>query len=249
MEKKILKKRLKSRFAKAFPFYDQQAWVQEEMAEELTQALADLQISFKLALEIGSGTGLLTRKARRMLSIDTYLASDIVLQAAPYLKELPVFFVVGDGEDLSWIRKNPDLILSNATFQWFLKLDKALETLAQRLAPGGLLAFTTFGPGTMVEVFEAGGQSPWTFIEAEEIRSLARGLFQPLIEKAWEKRLYFDSPREILRHIRATGASGYLPPRWSLKALRAWEAKYQERTTPRGLPLTYRPLLFVWERR
>ena len=248
MKPNRLKRRLRLRFSKAFPLYEAQALIQKEMATELVHALEALKRKLDLVLEIGAGTGLFSREALRRLVIRSYLASDIVPESGDYLRGLPLFFVAADGEDLSWIRGKFDLIVSNATFQWFLNPRKAFVQMAGRLTPGGILAFTTFGPETMAEVFTA-AKRPGPILSREEIKAIKEDYFISLKERTWQKKLYFSSPREVLNHIRATGAMGHFRPLWSLKDLRKWEMAYQRLAGPRGLPLTYQPMLFVWERR
>lgn len=246
---KELKKRLRQRFERALSSYDQAALIQAEMAERLVAAIRDLGRPFRRVFEIGSGTGLLTKPAYQALKPEFYLASDLVLRCAQYLNGHPrLYFVAGDGEAPSWVKGKFDLIISNATFQWFLDPEKALKRLSRLLETKGVLAFTTFGPMTMQEVLSAAGGRSTHLLGPEKIKEIGQKLYKPLLEEVWPSFLYFQSPKEVLRHIRATGAMGFLPASWSLKALREWQRRYKEFRSPKGLRLTYQPMLFVWER-
>ncbi len=235
------RERLKRRFARSLPHYARAARVQEEMARCLLEALRGF--SCERILEIGVGAGLFTRKFRPLHPEAFYLALDLVSACAEYLRPLKVHFLVADAEDLDWLRASFDLIVSNATFQWFSRPEKALETYRRLLPPGGILAFTTFGPQTMREL---------SFHETP-LRSFAywqglRNGFRPLVERCWTRRLFFSEPLEALRHVKETGALGSLPACWSLKGLRTVFEQIRSFREPRGFPLTYEPMLFVWEK-
>jgi malonyl-CoA O-methyltransferase len=150
-EMKKLKKRLVRRFERAIPAYDEAAVVQAEMAERLLSRLKPLldekQIRTPRVLEIGAGTGLPTRQAIKILAPTFYLASDLVPACGKCLRGLPVSFVAGDGENPSWIKGPFDLIISNATFQWFLDLAGALKKVSCPPCLGGNTCFYYLRPG------------------------------------------------------------------------------------------------------
>ncbi len=238
----VEKRRLRRRFERSLPSYQQAAQVQEEMALRLAEVLRSFP-SPQRVLEIGPGVGLLTRKLRSLWPESFYLAVDLVPGCALHLAPWKVHFVVADAEDLSWLRGEFDLIVSNATFQWFREPQKALRVYHRLLRPKGLLAFTTFGPQTMWELEPK--QS--SLLPLARWRKMGQS-FSPLFEKCWERRLYFSSPAEVLKHIRQTGALGSLPACWSLKRLKNFLERYQKYREPQGFPLTYEPILLVWEK-
>ncbi len=253
--KSDLKNRLKLRFKRALPSYDQAAVVQTEMANKLVNSLLRFSCRFNRVLEIGSGTGLLTKKALKALEPKFYLASDLVEASFIYLinnlnNGKQIYFVVGDGEDPSWVKGPFDLIISNATFQWFVDFSLAIKRLHKCLRQGGILAFTTFGPLTMWEILEAvPGHKRLHLIGEQEISTLTQGLFEILYKESWISKLYFHSTQEVLKHIRVTGALGFLSARWSLIEIKAWERRYLSFKGDNGLPVTYQPLLFVLEKK
>ena len=67
--------------------------------------------------------------------------------------EAGVSWLVADGE--APIRGEYDLIIANATFQWFTRPGETLAAYYRSLAPGGVLAFSTLGPQTFQELAEA----------------------------------------------------------------------------------------------
>ncbi len=239
---------LRKRFREALGSYEKAALVQAEMAESLLSTVKALGLSPSRVLEIGAGTGLFTRKflaAGPKCSL--YLASDIVPECGPFFEALRCHFIVADGERPPFRAGSFDLVVSNATFQWFLSLGEAFKKLAELLTPGGILAFTTFGPATMAETMPP--ERPPALKPTGEILALGAPYFKPLRAKSWRKVLYFRTPKEVLEHIRKTGAQGFLNHVWSFKDYRLWARRYESFRTERGYPLTFEPILMVWRRR
>ncbi len=244
----VLKKRIGRRFERALNTYEKAAVVQAQMARRLVSCLAELRVSAGRVLEIGAGTGLFTRYFLEAFTPCFYLASDLLPACSRFFQGFPCYFVAADGEDPSWVKGPFDLIVSNATFQWFLALEQALKGYHALLVPGGHLAFTTFGPNTMKEVHWAAGKQSH-LLPAHKLRQMGQKLFKKLKEEHLSVKLYFRDPLAVLRHIRATGAMGFLPTKWSLRELKTWQERYQGLKEEKGFPLTYETLLFVWEKR
>ena len=99
-------------------------------------------------------TGLLRQAngAARLVALDL----DAALVAAARRRlgpEAGVSWLVADGE--APIRGEYDLIIANATFQWFTRPEATLAAYYRNLAPGGVLAFSTLGPQTFPELAAA----------------------------------------------------------------------------------------------
>jgi len=242
---RISREWLKRRFKRALASYEKRALVQKKMAERLAEALKELSSSFPRVLEIGAGTGFFTRAAKERFSWSFYLACDLLLECAIFLNPLGVRFVVADGEDPTWVRGSFDLIASNAVFQWFEDLGKSLSALSEWLSPGGFLAFTTFGPKTMKEVPR---EPPPGLLDLSHLRTLKPPGLKEIRAFGWQEVLWFEDPLSALRYIRETGALGGLPPCWSLKELKAWMKAYERYKLAEGYPLTFEPLLVIWQR-
>ncbi len=149
----MAKQRIAAAFSAAAPAYDAAAALQRRVADEL----ADLVCAAPLAgpaLEIGCGTGLLTRHLlHRLPDCDwtiTDLSPAMVARCAETWPGLAAFRAM-DGEAPDAVPGGWRLIASSLAFQWFEGLPAALARLADRLAPGGRLAFATLGAGTFAE--------------------------------------------------------------------------------------------------
>ncbi len=239
------KRLLCERFGKALELYEEEAKVQAEMAEALLEVLAPFDLREARVLEIGAGTGLFTRKLLASKTPALLITTDLVVNCKYHLP--PCFFVVADGEAPPFKAESFDFVLSNATFQWFLDLKQAFKSLSRLLRPGGLLGFTTFGPHTMKEFGLK--ERPPGLKGLDELKALKPPGLVEVKAFSWRRVLYFSSVKDVLLHVKKTGAMGFLPVKWSLGELKAWERRYQKTLTPQGYPLTFEPILVMWQKK
>lgn len=167
--KQIDKRIVKKRFSRHAHEYDQYADVQCDMAAAL---LDDELVLERLKrwrenkqtiqmLDIGCGTGLLTALILAQLGeahitlLD--LSKEMLDEAEQKLVEsglsIPLHKIEADAE--AWISSQTatfDMIVSNAALQWFHEPCRVLQHAAALLRPGGLLACSTFLPGTLYEL-------------------------------------------------------------------------------------------------
>src|SRR5262249_16742331 len=138
-------------FSAAAATYDDGAEVQREVAERLALRIARLPLAQRARiLEIGCGTGFLTRPLIR-LDVRGLIIGDIapamLARCEASLKDTAadttLRFVLMDGEDPQAVRGPFDLICASLAFQWFADLPAALARFAGLLVPGGHLAFAT----------------------------------------------------------------------------------------------------------
>lgn len=137
------------RFDAAAPSYEHYAGVQHAVADRLAQAIEGLCLPPRpRILEVGCGTGLLTRSlASRIAEADwtvTDLAPAMVRQVQGALQlGGSSRFLVMDGEYPAAHQAAEDrfdLICSSMALQWFTNPPLGMARLAQLLAPGGRLA-------------------------------------------------------------------------------------------------------------
>lgn len=144
-------------FGLAAKTYEQAATAQAQAADGLTRRIAALALpSSPRVLEIGCGTGLLTRRLLPIVGgqwLVTDLAPEMVATARENVgnvgKDRATYRVMdGEHPDAS----GPfDLIVSSLAAQWFADLPAALARLSALLAPGGRLMLTTLGAGSFAE--------------------------------------------------------------------------------------------------
>ena len=146
------KQRISDAFGAAARHYDDHAGPQRSAAA-LVADLAQRQkpVGVGRILEIGCGTGLLTRdiQARWPAAelVVTDLSPEMVVRAAKGGLVAGTFLTM-DGECPAFEGEWFDLILSSLAFQWFDDLEAAIARLAGLLRPGGSLIFSTMGQGS-----------------------------------------------------------------------------------------------------
>lgn len=149
--------RVAGAFDRAAPHYEARAGVQRQVARRLMQRIADLPLPpAPRVLEVGCGTGFLSRQLLRQWPGGNHLFTDLSprmvqlcwdqLHSTPGEWQLAVM----DGEEPPPLGPF-HLIASNLAFQWFESLDLGLNRLVNLLHPGGTLAFATLGRDTFHE--------------------------------------------------------------------------------------------------
>ncbi len=248
---------LRDRFGWSLDGYDGEASVQGGMARRL---VAEIRRHggghYDSVLEIGCGSGLLSRELTRRLEIREVVANDLVEECGArvegIVKRLPgvaFSFRPGDIEKIDLPPETFDLVASNAVFHWLDDLAGLLERLAPVLRAGGLLAFTTFGPDNVREVAAVGGRG-LGYRSIDEVAALVKRRYRILHRRESRETLRFPSPRKVLEHLRRTGANSLERTGWTRGVLRAFEGEYRGRFgSGDEVTLTYHPMFFVARRK
>lgn len=146
------KDRVVAAFAAAAKTYDSAAEAQALAADLLARrVLGEPPPPSPRVLEIGCGTGLLTRRLLPELGGE-WLITDIApaMVTAARAAAPDAGFRVMDGEHPD-VAGPFDLIVSNLAAQWFADLPGSLTRLTALLAPGGRLVLSTLGRDTFRE--------------------------------------------------------------------------------------------------
>jgi malonyl-CoA O-methyltransferase len=147
-------------FDRASASYDAAAELQERVRGELLTRLDELEVAPQSILDLGAGTGHGSRALKRRHPRAVVIAADIapgMLERARHQSRWLRRFerVRADAYALPFKDEAFDLIFSNLMLQWCDDLDAVFAQIARVLKPGGLLLFSTFGPGTLSELREA----------------------------------------------------------------------------------------------
>jgi len=135
--------------------------VQAAMAESLFKKVCDYFVSKeppRKILEIGCGTGRLTQQLCRGFPNAQITALDIAEQMVKTTAQsCPVVKVIQcDAETfLEETSDKFDLVISNATFQWFSDPLQAISNARNLLTEEGLIAIASFGQDTFTELRQA----------------------------------------------------------------------------------------------
>lgn len=252
MESLILKYMLdksliKRRFSKILSQYDKEAIYQHKISNELYDIWSKIEtVKNPAILEIGCGTGYFTNIYAPKFVPSKLVLNDLCEIPKDYFNfNMPYQFIQGDGELLEFICKNEtfDVITSTSTIQWFTNLPKFFWNVSNKLNENGLIVISTFGNQNMKEIKESTKQS-LDYYDTNDLKTIIEKDFDILYFKDTIDKLYFDSPLEVLRHIKATGVNSIsLSKIWTKGELQKFIQNYKHED--KGCPLTYHPIFIV----
>lgn len=149
------KERVAGAFAAAAETYDHAAEAQAAAADRLVELVMDHSFPANpTVLEVGCGTGLLTRRLQPRLGGDwlvTDLSAAMVAMAERSINAPATSFRVMDAEVPDVPTALFDLVVSNMAAQWFSDLGRTVRRLLSCLGKGGMLAFSTLGQGSFAQ--------------------------------------------------------------------------------------------------
>ena len=208
------KQRISDAFGAAAAHYDEHAGPQR-FAARLVADLAQRQRpqGVRRILEIGCGTGLLTRDIQARWPDAEIIVTDLspgMLDKAAAGGLVAATFLAMDGEAPAFDGPWFDLILSSLAFQWFDDLSAAIARLAALLRPGGSLIFSTMGQGSFARWRAAhaacgleAGVPDYPSLDA--LRAMLRGHADSF---AFDETVVLDGggARELIAHLKGIGA-------------------------------------------
>ena len=260
-------------FEKAAATYERAALVQNAMGAELmavpgrTLKEYDLAPSWQQALEIGCGPGNFTEllleslPSLKRLTLND-LSPSLVAAACERARGrsgadrcqldscqvncCQVDSVVGDLTQGTTLEARYDLVVSNATFQWFADLDKALIKLKALADPGGFLVYSSFLEGTMRELSELLGRG-LNYLTADQARTVLERHCEVLHFCTKTVVQHFDSSFHLLRHFKDTGVNSLGDKPLTPSELRRFMLRYEQRYSDEtgAIALTWQPYFVV----
>jgi malonyl-ACP O-methyltransferase BioC len=240
------------RFRNSVSTYDANARVQKAMAIKLAKTVGHFYHDKTIrVLEVGCGTGNLTREIMRNINVETYFANDLVDWVEPVVTSIAeranvskFVFHKGDAEKLHF-PGHLDLVCSGAVFQWFEHKEMFFKKASESLNDQGVLAFSTFGTQNYREIRQLTG-SGLTYYKVDELMQMAAPYFSSCWASEWVEQLWFNQPSDVLKHMKHTGVGGVSGCYWSKSKHAAFESGYQQFASPVGnFPLTYHPQLLL----
>ena len=209
---------IKTNFSRYAAYYDAHSTVQDRAGAKLLAGL-DAE-GFGKILDIGCGTGNYTGRLRDKFGEAEITAVDIsgeMIEIAKHkLPNAKINFIVADGETAQF-DDSFDLITSNACFQWFGNMSRAVTNYKKLLNEGGTISFSMFGPQTFCELRESLGQlykkdvtiSSSAFIDIDRLSEILEENFDSVsIDEQICKETY-NSLWDLLSAIKYTGTQGF----------------------------------------
>lgn len=231
---------IKRSFTRAADTYEAHARIQDyaagQLAEMFCQAVNGREPG--RILEIGAGSGLLTRRLRGYFPQAVYTANDITDSFAQEYSRMGCQPLVGDAEKTVF-PSGQNAVVSSSCFQWIKDMPRFLQKLADSLVQGGTLCFSTFGPDNFSQVKHLTGCG-LDYIPAEELKGMLEDAgFRVRVCREEKDTLYFDTAREMLRYFSATGVNGIRKTLWTPGRLEDFDRRYRVEFSAGGsLPLT-----------
>lgn len=243
----IDKDKVKRRFSKNAKTYDKYANVQKLMGNKLVELLEDQQ--FDKILEIGSGTGYVTDLLRKKYPNADITAMDIaegmIDLTSKKMHDSNINFICGDFE-VADIKGKYDLIISNATIQWFNDHKTSVSKMKSLLKDNGVICVSTFGSKTFNELHETykalqdnntdyikPGQD---FYNLDKLKQLISSEFtsenirvfdEIYVEKFDDCMSFFNSIKKIGAN-NASSSSSVKDPKFIFKVIEHYEDNYKE---------------------
>ncbi len=245
---------VRRRFCRSADSYEDHALVQAELAARLCAALGRVvgaDTGLGRVLELGCGSGLLTRLLAKNFSMSNWTGNDMACGFETLTDEMRAAgvpetgFIHGDME-ASELGAGWDVVCANASFQWLTEPVSFVSGLPRLLAPRGLLVYSTFGPDNLAEISAITGHGLTYATRDQHADAISRNC-ELHVAESYHRRLEFDTPRHVLWHLRATGVNAVTRACWGRRELERFCAEYCERfgCADGRVGLTYQPMLFV----
>ncbi|QZE13716.1 methyltransferase domain-containing protein [Halosquirtibacter laminarini] len=209
----IKKSHVSKCFEKGFTTYDDKATVQDMVAQNLVKQLSFLPQKQQHTFEIGSGSGKLTNYYLQKFSPNKYTINDIVQNMFPTVESIVRTYKVpliercmGDIESIQ-VPNSATLIISSSVFQWIENLNKLFDKLSKTQRSGDHLAFSIYTKGTF-STFHKAADCGLQYHRHEEIIKMIEKKYEVIHDYNESIELQFESPREILLHMKETGVNG-----------------------------------------
>lgn len=227
------------------------ALVQKEICAELGRMVSGLCEASGIAagLELGVGTGFLTEHLVSMYPASKWFLNDLSDAAGAFVGEYAdagkTTFLWGDAEEICF-PEDIDIIATGSTVQWFCDLPAFAAKAASSTRGGGWLALSTFGPQNFCEIKATTGEG-LDYYTADQLRTIfEQAGYRIHLFTEYTRTLDFDSPLDVLRHIKATGVNSLSNARWTHGRLETFEKEYRAKfSNGNSVTLTYHPQLMV----
>ncbi|QZT38672.1 hypothetical protein K5X82_07180 [Halosquirtibacter xylanolyticus] len=245
------KKRIQTCFKQGFRTYDQQATIQKRVAEKLVDCLAQQPLFIPTVFEIGAGSGILTESLLSKHMVGEYRLNDIVTHCFPKLAGITKSHAVtiakdymGDIEQIDLPQQN-NLIISSSVFQWIQRLPTLLNKLSGTQNRGDILAFSIYTKGTYTEFHQTTGAG-LNYLHFDEITTMVEQQYDILHASQEQHTLSFNTPKEVLLHMKRTGVNG-VGISWNKSQHLHFMRNYP--TVNHKYQLTYVPSYFILKRK
>ncbi len=202
--------KIRNTFNNASSNYNDNAFLQNEIANRLAEKLKVISIKPQTIIDLGSGTGLLSNKTAEIFPNANLICVDFAQQSL--LENPQNLKVCANAYELPFASNSVDFIVSNLMMQWCPDLKALFNECFRVLKPEGLILFTTFGPDTLKELkrsWSAVDSSAHVnnFIDMHDIgdQMLQSGFQSPIMEME-NITLTYEKVLDLMHDLKSIGA-------------------------------------------
>lgn len=224
----LSRRAVRAHFGRAASSYLSAAALQNIVEDQLLERLDAIKLPPQRLLDIGCGPGRGALALRRAFPNAQIVALDF---AVPMLARIPVksrwnpfaelaiHRVAGDAAMLPLATECADVLFSNLCIQWCLDLAALFAEWRRVLKADALVAFTNFGPDTLIELRHAWAQVDQgahvnRFLDMHDLGdALLRAGFKDPVLSTERYTLSYPSVRALLAELKAIGATNALSAR------------------------------------
>jgi len=248
-DKEIVKKR----FGNKLSTYHHEAQVQKQIAFKLASLFFETHDdSINRVLEIGCGTGFLTKQILTKGSINELFLNDIADSAFEETQKVLTKlnfknyqFLTGDAEHIAF-PTNIDVVFSSSCFHWFNDLQCFFRNMHEILNSNGYFVFSSYGEENFKEIKETLNIG-LTYSSLQEQIDLLSPDFEIIHGEEWTEVIPFANPKEVLKHIKQTGVNALQKGFFGKERLQTFNDKYLSHfsNVDGSVNLTYHPLIII----
>ncbi len=252
------KRLLKSAFNSAAETYDKYAVLQKEVGARLLERFDLVKVTPERILDIGSGTGRISRAMRQRYTDSHVVSLDLAVEMLRKARSQtgwwqkwrkPTYWICADAQRIPLRDDSMDIVVSNLTLQWCTDPEATFRELRRVLKPNGLLMFSSLGPDTLKEL-----RACWrevddynhvnAFIDMHDVGdALIRAGFTTPVMDQENITLLFPDVMQLMRELKAIGAHNITAGRrrglLGRRQLAALTAAYEKYRVDGKLPCTY----------
>ncbi|MBJ8483350.1 malonyl-ACP O-methyltransferase BioC [Acinetobacter vivianii] len=238
------------RFAKAGQSYVEHAVIQKQISAQLFEYIKDYcPQSLASVLEIGCGSGNLTHLFQSHFQIEQLFLNDLYDDVEQHFSSVDkINWLIGDIEQLI-LPQSLDAVISSSALQWMIDLPALLQRIHSALKPNAYFCFSSFGSDNLTEIKQLTGQG-LNYVDLDTLQQqLEQQGFEVLLIQEQHKQRYFDHPKSVLQHLKATGVTATARShRWTKQSLQQFYSDYQQFHDEQGFSLTYHPIYVIARR-
>lgn len=242
---------VRERFTKAADTYDQNAVVQQSIANKTIQLMQQhIKERLNHLFEFGCGTGYFSRLVSKTYQPESLLLNDLCDHTQSSLSDLltdTCRFIQGDAEQMV-LKHTVDAILSCSTIQWFNKPFDFLNRMADHLNDQGYVVCTSFGPQNFREIKEITGKG-LHYPTLNEFQQALINRYEIIHSEEEVIKVTFNSPMAVLYHLKDTGVNCVSTKPFTKADLNHFKKAYEQYIENGCYPLTYHPMYFILKKK